>query len=198
MSCPTCNRQEPASLAPTMSWRNTSYAYPSISLAQAQAVCSHCTFLLASLTSLVLAYPPRDPQVEQWFAASNNPTEQGTQDRCHAFLHALLFTTLSHLQEIYEDKAVFEKIQAKPSDRMRILASEFRSRMAKGRTFEAHGDYRTKFYDDVYVRAQQVVLPSSPSIQQSLPSEYEGHSSPQSAFHSTRQQPAFNYCTTQS
>ena len=121
-----------------------------------------------SLTSLVLAYPPRDPQVEQWFAASNNPTEQGTQDRCHAFLHALLFTTLSHLREICDDKAVFEKIQAKPFDRVQILASEFRSRMANGRTFEAHGEYRTKFYDNVSVRAQQVVLPSFPSIQQTL------------------------------
>ena len=114
MSCPTCNHQEPASLVPTMSWQNTSYTYPSISLAQAQPVCSHCAH---SSRSLVLAYPPRDPQAEQWFAVSNNPTEQGTQDRCHAFLHALLFTTLSHLREICDDKAVFEKIQAKPSFR---------------------------------------------------------------------------------
>ena len=55
-----------------------------------------------------------------------------------------------------------------PSDRVQILASEFRSRMAKGRTFESHGEYRTKFYHNVSVRAQQVVLPSFPSIQQTL------------------------------
>jgi hypothetical protein len=88
-----------------------------------------------------------------------------TQDRCHAFLHALLFTTLSHLKGICNDEAVDQKIQANPPLRLQILASEFRDRMATGRTFEAHGDYRTKFYDIVFERADEVVLLSFPSIQ---------------------------------
>lgn len=124
---------------------------------------------LASLTPLVLAYPPRDPKVVRWFAAANNDSEQLTQDRCHAFLHALLFTTLSHLKEICNDETVAQKLQARPppSLRLQTLASEFRDRMAEGRTFEAHGDYRRKFYDIVFERADQVVLPSFPSVRQS-------------------------------
>jgi len=123
---------------------------------------------LASLTPLVLAYPPNDPKVVQWFAAVNNREEQLTQDRCHAFLHALLYTTLSHLEEICRDKTIDQKLQAEPSLRLQTLASEFRNRMAKGRTFDAHGDYRKKFYDIVYERAEEVILPSFPRIGQSL------------------------------
>lgn len=155
---------------------------------------------LTSLTSLLLAYPPRDPQVAKWFASSNNDTAQLTQNRCHAFLHALLFTTLSHLKEISDDEAVAPKIQAEPFLKLQILASEFRNRMAKGRTFEAHGDYRTKFYDVVYERAEEVVLPSFQAsraeslIIMSL-SECEGHFPLQSDFHSPsfrRQHPVFS------
>ena len=32
--------------------------------------------------------------------------------------------------------------------------------MAKGGTFEAHGNYRTKFHDIVIEHAEQVILPS--------------------------------------
>ena len=123
---------------------------------------------LAPLTPLVLAYPPRDPEVVRWFAAANNETEQLTQDRCHAFLHALLSTALSHLKEICNDQIIAQKLRAKPSLRLQTLASEFRNRMAKGRTFEAHGDYRSKFYGIVCERAEKVNLPSFPSIGQSF------------------------------
>ena len=96
--------------------------------------------------------------MERWFAASNNDTEKLAQDRCHAFLHSLLSTTLLHLEEICKDEAVHQKIQAEPSIRLQILASEFRSRMAKGRTFEAHGDYRRKFYDIVFETAAEASM----------------------------------------
>jgi hypothetical protein len=117
---------------------------------------------------LAPAYPPSDPPVVEWFSTNMNRTEQGTTDRCHAFLHALLDTTLSHLEEICEDKTIDEKLQAEPSHRLHTLASEFRNRMAKGQTFETHGDYRRNFYDIVFERAAKVVLPSFPSTGQSF------------------------------
>ena len=87
--------------------------------------------------------------------------QQVVRDHCHAFLHALLSTTRQHLEEIANDKDVAQKMQ-KPKDHLPILASEFRDRMAKGRTFDAHGAYRRKFYDIVLKRAEKVIL--SPSL----------------------------------
>ena|ERR1700733_11668893 len=168
------NPVEPASPAFTMSWRNASSTYPSISLAWAQPVClHHVCILLASLMWFALAYPPRDPQAGAWFRASLNETQETTQHRCHAFLHALLFTTLSHLREICDEEAVAQKMQTEPP--LATLASEFRDRMAKGRTFEAHGAYRTNFYDAVFAQAHKVTPPSFPRIQFLMsPSEYGG------------------------
>ena len=144
-----------------MSWRNVSSIYPSISLQKALPVYSHCLRItLASPTSLVLAYPPRDPKVEEWFSASPNSTQQTTENRCHAFLYALLSTTLCRLREICDEEVVAQKLKSQPKSRLATLASEFRDRMADGRTFEAHGAYRTKFYDDVYAQALKVMLPS--------------------------------------
>jgi hypothetical protein len=166
----TCNRQELASLALTMSWRNASSTYPLISLALTQPVRSRCLRIPLALRSCryVLAYPPRDPKVQQWFSASNNSEQQLARDRCHAFLHALLSTTLSHLKEICGDEAIAQKIQTEELEpRLAILASEFRNRMAKGRTFEAHGAYRTNFYDVVFARANEVILPSLPRTERS-------------------------------
>jgi len=141
-----------------MSWRNKSSTYPSISLPLALLVCSHCLCITRFTQPLVLAYPPRDPEVEQWFALTNNTMAKFTQDRCHAFLHALLFTTLSHLKVICDDKVVVQEMKGK--SRLATLASEFRHRMAEGRTFDAHGTYRTNFYDAVLAQAQKVMLPS--------------------------------------
>jgi hypothetical protein len=58
-----------------------------------------------------------------------------------------------------------------------ILASEFRYKMAEGRVFEQHGEYRRNFYDEVYRDAEKVklgVFLKSPDILMS-PSEYETH-----------------------
>jgi hypothetical protein len=113
----------------------------------------------------LVAYPPRDPKVEKWFNKVLNSNRQLTQDRCHAFLHALLTITLRRLEEICNDKAIVQKIQTSPHSRLAILASEFRNRMARGRTFKMHGPYRTKFYDDVIVQAE-VLLPYFPRIEE--------------------------------
>ncbi|KAI0302586.1 hypothetical protein BC826DRAFT_422138 [Russula brevipes] len=95
-------------------------------------------------------YPPRDPKVGEWFDVSQNHEQQRTRDRCHAFLHALLSTTLFRLKNICDDKAVAHKIETEPRSRLKILASEFRNKMAEGRVFEEHGEYRRNFYDEVY------------------------------------------------
>ena len=144
-----------------------------------------------------LAYPPRDPKVEEWFSASPNNMQQVTQNRCHAFLHALLSTTLTHLREICGAEAVAQELRSPPESRLATLASEFRKRMADGRTFEAHGPYRTKFYDAVFAKASKVMLPSFPRIQFLMsPLESGCHST----FHSHRQRrrrPTFNLSSTQ-
>jgi len=116
------NRREQANLARMMSWQNASFTYPSIFPAQMHPVWSY--LLCIPLTKLVLAYPPADPSVEQWFSKQNNRSQRLTRDRCHAFLHALLSTTLSHLMEICDDKVVAQKLQTEP--RLATLASEFR------------------------------------------------------------------------
>ena len=101
--------------------------------------------------------------IQKWKNGSEHSTQQITEDRCHAFLHALLSTTLSSLTEICKDKDVALKRQ--PDARLAILASESRDRMASGRTFDAHGDYRTKFYDAVFAKATEVMSSSFPRIQ---------------------------------
>ena len=192
---PMWNRQGPANLICMMSWQKPSYTYPSISLAQRQLVRSHSLHApLASLTSPVLAYPPRDPQVGQWFSPLNNPEQQVTQNRCHAFLHALLSTTLYHLREICADEAVAWEIQTtiQPGPRLAILAHEFRNRMAKGRTFEEHGDYHRTFYEDVVTHAQEVILPSffKNRVESLISlSESKGHFFLHTTFH-----PTFHLC----
>jgi len=104
--------------------------------------------------------------VYAWFSALHKweKEQQGVRNHCNAFLHALLFTTRQRLQDIADDEAVTRKIK-NPRDRLPILASEFRDRMAKGRTFDAHGAYRNDFYEDVFTFAKQVTLPSSPRIE---------------------------------
>ncbi len=114
----------------------------------------------------VLAFPPRDPEVTRWFDPSNHWEQQSTRHRCHAFLHALLYTTLSHLREICDDEAVAQKMETEPAQE--ILASEFRNRMAKGRTFEAHGAYRKGFYDAVCELAKEVIFLSFLRTEQSF------------------------------
>ena len=92
-----------------------------------------------------------------WFDALRSAVQEEVQNRCEAFLHALLCTTLSYLQKIYDDKRAARKKVGLES-----LASEFRDKMAEGRTFAEHGPYCTTFYDDVFSRAQKVLLPSFP------------------------------------
>ncbi|KAK2459288.1 hypothetical protein APHAL10511_008709 [Amanita phalloides] len=99
-------------------------------------------------------YPPRDVDVCEWFSLYGRVGQQAVRDRCHAFLHALLSTTQQCLEEIANDEVVAQKIQT-PEDRLPILASEFRDRMAEGRTFKAHGAYRKKFYSVVFRRAKR-------------------------------------------
>ena len=131
--------------------------------------------------------------MEQWFAnfaLTNHTTAGVTQDRCYAFLHALLSTTLSHLEVMCHEKVVVQGMEGKP--RLATLASEFRDRMAQGRTFGAHGPYRTNFYDAVITQAQEVMLPSFPRIQFITPPPEPGR---HSTFHPPQQhrrQPACN------
>ena len=101
-----------------------------------------------------------------WFSALHKweKEQQGVRDHCHAFLHALLSTTRQHLEAIANNEAVAQKIR-NPEDRLPILASEFRDKMAKGRTFDSHGAYREHFYDFVFKRATKVTLPPSPRIE---------------------------------
>ena len=96
--------------------------------------------------------------MEEWFNAVRNRDQQLTRNRCHAFLHALLSTTLSRLKEICDDKAVAQEIELEPRSRLMILASKFRDKMAEGRKFEQHGEYRRSFYDEVYRDAEEVKL----------------------------------------
>jgi len=103
--------------------------------------------------------------VGAWFSALRewSDKQQAVRDHCHAFLHALLSTTLQHLKAIANNEAVAQKIK-NPEDRLLILASEFRDRMAKGRTFDSHGAYRQQFYSVVFKHARRVTLPPSPGI----------------------------------
>ncbi|KAI0300392.1 hypothetical protein BC826DRAFT_675902 [Russula brevipes] len=106
----------------------------------------------------ITTYPPCDPQVGLYFNVTQSPEQQRIRDRCHAFLHALLSTTLSRLKDICGDNAVAQKLQTEPQSRLKILASEFRNKMAEGRVFERHGEYRRDFYDEVYRDAEEVNL----------------------------------------
>ena len=101
-----------------------------------------------------------------WFRTLHgwSDKQQGVRDHCHAFLHALLSTTRQHLEAIANNEAVAQKIR-NPEDRLPILASEFRDKMAKGRTFDSHGAYRENFYDIIFKRARKVTLPLSPRIE---------------------------------
>ena len=104
--------------------------------------------------------------MDGWFSTLHEwgDKQQGVRDHCHAFLYALLCTTLQHLKEIANNKAVASKIQ-NPEDRLPILASEFRDRMAKGRTFDSHGVYRNEFYKTVFQLAREVILSPPPRIE---------------------------------
>jgi hypothetical protein len=101
--------------------------------------------------------------VDEWFSLAPNRTQQITEDRCHAFLHALLSTALCHLDEICDEECIDRESQGN----LATLASLFWDRMAKGRTVESHGTYRTKFYDAVFEQANEVMLPSF-SLSQNL------------------------------
>ena len=113
-----------------------------------------------------------------WFDALGSAAPEEVRNRCDAFLHALLSTTLLYLRKIRDEKRL-------DKNRLQIIASEFRNRMADGRTFAEHGPYRTRFYDDVYSRANKVLLPPFPNEAGFLtsPSEYRQHYFLQSTFH---------------
>ncbi|KAK2467680.1 hypothetical protein APHAL10511_000274 [Amanita phalloides] len=115
---------------------------------------------------LATTYPPRDVRVHEWFGLFGQG-QQTIRDHCHAFLHALLSTTRQCLEELVNDQAVTKKIRT-PKDRLPILASKFRDRMAEGRTFEAHGAYRKKFYDVIVRHAKRNVMAISHSNRSAL------------------------------
>jgi hypothetical protein len=105
--------------------------------------------------------------IQKWKNGSaNRPTANSKPLKTDvtAFLHALLSTTLSSLEKICEDEREALKRRSGTA-RLTFLSSGFRDRMAAGTTFDAHGDYRTKFYDVVFAKATEVMLSVFPRNQ---------------------------------
>ena len=112
-----------------------------------------CLWIQIFLPSFVLAYPPPDGKVREWFRAPvKNKYE--LRDRCDAFLHALLSQTHKKLTDIIE--LLSTSLQDQGPERLRKLASTFRDKMGEGGEFESHGPYRSAFYDDVIRQAESV------------------------------------------
>jgi hypothetical protein len=106
------------------------------------------------LSLFVLAYPPPDPKIRAWFAEEIR-SQSALQDRCNAFLHALLGHTCKVLTDISNDLSATLQGQG-PQQRLHSLSSEFRNKMAEGGDFENHGPYRSAFYDDAMKQANSV------------------------------------------
>ncbi|KAF8875860.1 hypothetical protein CPB84DRAFT_1796248 [Gymnopilus junonius] len=111
------------------------------------------------------SFPPPDPQVKKWFEIETNLSspvnQQAVQNRCNAFLLALLYKTRDELDQIVtEHLAQLRDLEQRghtkenAKKRVTLLSREFRKKMAEGGTFEKHGDYRSNFYDEVFRLAE--------------------------------------------
>lgn len=101
---------------------------------------------------MVLAYPPPDKNVRNWIF-SEVKSKGSLQNQYNAFLHALLSQTGEELKEIIKST---ELLNDNLLQRLHLLASSFRGKMAEGGEFGHHGPYRVDFYDKVIKKAADV------------------------------------------
>ncbi|KAF8907965.1 hypothetical protein CPB84DRAFT_1768288 [Gymnopilus junonius] len=102
------------------------------------------------------SFPPPDPQVKKWFEIETNLSspvnQQAVQNRCNAFLLALLYKTRDELDQIVtEHLAQLRDLEQRghtkenAKKRVTLLSREFRKKMAGAERLKKHGDYRSIF-----------------------------------------------------
>ncbi|TFY74196.1 hypothetical protein EWM64_g9816 [Hericium alpestre] len=108
-------------------------------------------------------FPPGDRQVRVWLGLDSY--EQSDRDasslRLHAYLYAVLTTTLVNLKEIARSENISTLTDDALDDivkrRSHELATSFHDHMAKDMTFESHGPFRDGFYKSVLGLANKFV-----------------------------------------
>ncbi|KAI0313063.1 hypothetical protein OF83DRAFT_1286464 [Amylostereum chailletii] len=129
-------------------------------------------------------YPPPDRNIGVWINKSCKIDDHYTRKRLQGFFYALFTVTERRLNDIQNDPQLnipsrkIEDIDPDAVDadppigttnrdrsilratlfRLARLSRAFRERLASGCTFEAHGEYRWTFYEEVQVEADKFVL----------------------------------------